>query len=108
MYQRIVNSPNLTINLDSDSTKSEMIRGKTVLKSITQLIFRLTLIVAGIIFGFAFYHRTTNIWSLKNLGDSFLSKSIGKRPIIIGAFHRPLAENNINGHFAVKIKFKKK
>uniref|UniRef100_A0AC34RBL3 Glycosyltransferase family 92 protein n=1 Tax=Panagrolaimus sp. JU765 TaxID=591449 RepID=A0AC34RBL3_9BILA len=101
MYQRIVNSPNLTINLDSDSTKSEMIRGKTVLKSITQLIFRLTLIVAGIIFGFAFYHRTTNIWSLKNLGDSFLSKSIGKRPIIIGAFHRPLAENNINGHFAV-------
>lgn len=105
MYQRLISSSNLEINSDSDFRRSKMLRSGSVMKSLIQIIFRLILISAGIIIGFALYHRTTNIWSLKNLGDSFLSKNIGKRPIVIGAFHRPLSENNLNGNFAVKIKF---
>ena len=36
------------------------------------VFFRITLVVCGIVVGFSLFHRTTNIWTLKNLGDSFL------------------------------------
>ncbi|KAK0415417.1 hypothetical protein QR680_011938 [Steinernema hermaphroditum] len=64
-------------------------------------IFKLTLVIIGVICGFALYHRTTNMWALKNLGDGLLSKHIGRRPIVIGAFHRMPEERNVAGHFAV-------
>lgn len=67
----------------------------------TQYGYRITLFIAAIIFGFSLYFRTTNMWALKNLGDSFLIKYIGQRPIVIGAFHRPLNEKNVKGAYAV-------
>src|SRR5262245_33132277 len=68
-------------------------------------IFRLALVLAGLITGFSLYHRTTNMWTLKNLGDSFLAKEIGRRPIVIGAFHRPKQEQNVGGDFVVSTHF---
>jgi hypothetical protein len=72
---------------------------------LASLVFRLSLIATGLVAGFALHHRTTNMWTLKNLGDSFLVKRIGRRPIVVGAFHRPLEEVNGGGdgagHFAV-------
>uniref|UniRef100_A0A7E4W0G8 Glycosyltransferase family 92 protein n=1 Tax=Panagrellus redivivus TaxID=6233 RepID=A0A7E4W0G8_PANRE len=68
---------------------------------ITSVIFRVSLIIAAVVIGFSFYHRNTNMWALKNLGDSFLSKNIGRRPIVIGAFHRPKEETNVRGDYAV-------
>uniref|UniRef100_A0A1I8AAX0 Glycosyltransferase family 92 protein n=1 Tax=Steinernema glaseri TaxID=37863 RepID=A0A1I8AAX0_9BILA len=70
-------------------------------KNVFDRLFMFILIVVGIICGFALYHRTTNMWALKNLGDGFLSKHIGRRPIVIGAFHRQLEEQNVGGHYAV-------
>ncbi|KAI1729831.1 glycosyltransferase family 92 domain-containing protein [Ditylenchus destructor] len=70
-------------------------------QKISKCIFRLTLFLVGIIFGFSLYHRTTNMWALKNLGDSFLMKSVGRRPIVIGAFHRMKSEQNTAGDYAV-------
>ncbi|TKR96506.1 hypothetical protein L596_010513 [Steinernema carpocapsae] len=68
---------------------------------LTDLLFYLTVAAIGVISGFALYYRTTNVWNLKNLGDTFLTKHIGRRPIIIGAFHRQLHEQNVGGHYAV-------
>uniref|UniRef100_A0A914GTY7 Glycosyltransferase family 92 protein n=1 Tax=Globodera rostochiensis TaxID=31243 RepID=A0A914GTY7_GLORO len=65
------------------------------------LLFRLIIVLSGIVSGFALYHRTTNMWTLKNLGDSVLVKRIGRRPIVLGAFRRPPEEQNVRGHFAV-------
>lgn len=65
------------------------------------LLFRLVIIVCGCLAGFALYHRTTNMWTLKNLGDSLLVKQVGRRPIVLGAFHRPVEEQNVKGNFAV-------
>lgn len=67
----------------------------------TQYGFRITLFITALIFGFSIYFRTTNMWALKNLGDSFLLKRIGQRPIVIGAFHRQLNEQNVKGAYAV-------
>ncbi|KAI6222342.1 Glycosyltransferase family 92 protein [Aphelenchoides fujianensis] len=68
---------------------------------LAQLLFRLVLIACALIGGFSFYYRTTNLWALKNLGDSLIVKSIGRRPIFLGAFHRPPEEQNVDGAFAV-------
>ena len=78
-----------------------LLKTKNVSLSYVSLVFRLSLILAGVIFGFALYHRTTNMWALKNLGDSLLTKEIGRRPIVIGAFHRPKEESNLKEDFAV-------
>uniref|UniRef100_A0A915D2T1 Glycosyltransferase family 92 protein n=1 Tax=Ditylenchus dipsaci TaxID=166011 RepID=A0A915D2T1_9BILA len=72
---------------------------------IAGFVFRLTLFMAGLVVGFSLYHRTTNMWALKNLGDSLLVKSIGRRPIVIGAFHRPSDEQNVAGAYAVMLQF---
>lgn len=69
----------------------------------TQWGFRIVLFITALIFGFSLYFRTTNMWALKNLSDTFLNKQIGLRPIIIGAFHRPLDEQNVKGAYAVCI-----
>lgn len=71
-------------------------------KLLSVYIFRFSLIIIGIICGFSLYHRTTNMWALKNLGDTFLVKEIGRRPIVIGAFHRQKHEQNVNGDFVVR------
>ncbi|KAL3097032.1 hypothetical protein niasHS_002748 [Heterodera schachtii] len=67
------------------------------------LLFRLVVVLGGLVFGFALYHRTTNMWTLKNLGDSFLVKRIGRRPIVLGAFHRPPEEQNVRGKDGKKV-----
>lgn len=69
--------------------------------ALAALIFRLALVGCALVGGFSLYYRTTNLWALKNLGDSFISKSIGARPIVLGAFHRPHDEQNVKGSFAV-------
>uniref|UniRef100_A0A0N5A5D2 Glycosyltransferase family 92 protein n=1 Tax=Parastrongyloides trichosuri TaxID=131310 RepID=A0A0N5A5D2_PARTI len=61
----------------------------------------LSLIIFGAILGVSFYYRTTNIWMLKNLGDGFLKRTEGLRPIILGAFNRMENEKNIKGDYAV-------
>ncbi|KAI6176415.1 Glycosyltransferase family 92 protein [Aphelenchoides bicaudatus] len=66
-----------------------------------KVAFRIVIIICAFIFGASLYYRTTNLWTLKNLGDRFISKSIGRRPIVIGAFHRPKSEQNVAGSFAV-------
>lgn len=71
-------------------------------KYLSIMLFRISLAFAAIFIGFSIYHRSTNMWALKNLGDAFLTKKIGLRPIVIGTFYRPKAESNINGNFAVK------
>ncbi|KAE9550650.1 hypothetical protein FO519_006144 [Halicephalobus sp. NKZ332] len=77
------------------------LRTRRLSLSFISVFFRLSLVFTGIIAGFALYHRTTNMWALKNLGDSFLTKEIGRRPIVIGAFHRPREESNLKEDFAV-------
>ncbi|VDD93637.1 unnamed protein product [Enterobius vermicularis] len=47
------------------------------------------------------HFRTINVWQLKNIGDSILVKRIGRRPIILGAFHRLKKEQNVAGDFVV-------
>ncbi|CAI4228882.1 unnamed protein product [Auanema sp. JU1783] len=64
-------------------------------------IYRISLIVLAILCGFAWYQRTINMWALKNIGDTFLTKEIGSRQIVLGAFFRPLNEQNIQGKYAV-------
>ncbi|KAK6102412.1 Glycosyltransferase 92 family protein [Brugia pahangi] len=49
----------------------------------------------------ALYYRTTNIWTLKNIGDAFLSRRNPSRLIIIGAFYRNQMEQNIPGNYVV-------
>uniref|UniRef100_A0A0N5BX26 Glycosyltransferase family 92 protein n=1 Tax=Strongyloides papillosus TaxID=174720 RepID=A0A0N5BX26_STREA len=61
----------------------------------------LCLIIFGAILGISLYYRTTNIWMLKNLGDGFLHRSEGLRPIILGAFYRMKNEQNVNGNYAI-------
>ncbi|KAK6023685.1 hypothetical protein OSTOST_10520 [Ostertagia ostertagi] len=41
------------------------------------------------------------MWALKNIGDTFLTKDIGTRQIILGVFQRQKNEQNVNGKFAV-------
>lgn len=66
-------------------------------------------ILTGLLCAVALYYRTTNIWTLKNMGDAFLSRKSPFRPIIFGAFHRNHMEQNIPGNyvviFTVKIKY---
>lgn len=80
-------------------------QGRCSAKYLSIMIFRISLTFAALFIGFALYHRTTNMWTLKNLGDSFLTKKIGLRPIVIGAFYRPQTETNVKGHFAVNHQF---
>ncbi|KAI6214554.1 hypothetical protein M3Y94_00282100 [Aphelenchoides besseyi] len=68
---------------------------------IAHVLFRFVVIVCALVGAFSFYYRTTNLWALKNLGDSLIVKSIGRRPIVVGAFHRPLEEQNVNGAYVV-------
>lgn len=70
----------------------------------TIAFYRICVILCAFIIGAALFHRTTNMWTLKNLGDSFLMKQIGRRPIIIGTFHRPQYEQNIDGNYVVSYK----
>lgn len=71
-----------------------------------QTLYKIVFILVIIIVGFSIYYRTTNMWALKNLGDSFIRKSIGRRPIVVGAFHRLTEEQNVDGSYAVCL-FKK-
>uniref|UniRef100_A0A7I4YEX4 Glycosyltransferase family 92 protein n=1 Tax=Haemonchus contortus TaxID=6289 RepID=A0A7I4YEX4_HAECO len=64
-------------------------------------LFRFTVILLCILCGLAWYHRTINMWALKNIGDTFLVKDIGTRQIILGVFQRQKSEQNVNGKFAV-------
>lgn len=66
-----------------------------------RIIFKICVVLCGFLVGAAIYYRTTNIWALKNLADSFLYKQIGLRPIIIGTFNRMKNEQNVDGHFVV-------
>ncbi|CAD5215004.1 unnamed protein product [Bursaphelenchus okinawaensis] len=47
------------------------------------------------------WYRTTNLWTLKNMGDNFISKAHLRREIVIGAFHRQKQEQNVKGSFVV-------
>ncbi len=68
----------------------------------SNVCLRVILIISAIIAGCSFYYRTTNMWTLKNIGDTFLRKSIGRRPIIIDVFYRPIDEYNpIDGYSLV-------
>lgn len=64
--------------------------------------FLTTVIISTILVGSAMHFRTINVWQLKNIGDSILVKRIGRRPIILGAFHRLKKEQNVAGDFVVK------
>ncbi|EPB80023.1 hypothetical protein ANCCEY_00846 [Ancylostoma ceylanicum] len=64
-------------------------------------VFRIAVIFLCILCGLAWYQRTINMWALKNIGDTFLTKDIGTRQIILGVFHRQKSEQNVNGKFAV-------
>lgn len=70
---------------------------------IAKYLFRIIIFVCAFIFGFSLYYRTTNLWALKNLGDSLIAKTIGRRPIVLGAFHRQQSEQNVGGSYAVSI-----
>jgi hypothetical protein len=70
---------------------------------VTKVLFRIVLLVCAIILGASLYYRTTNLWTLKNLGDRFIVKTIGRRPILLGAFHRQQSEQNVRGSFAVRL-----
>uniref|UniRef100_A0AC35U9A9 Glycosyltransferase family 92 protein n=1 Tax=Rhabditophanes sp. KR3021 TaxID=114890 RepID=A0AC35U9A9_9BILA len=83
----------LTIVKQNDETRK--------LRFYFEIFYKIALIAFGIILGFTFYYRTTNIWMLKNLGDSWLSRQQGLRPIVIGAFHRADNEKNSEGDYAV-------
>ncbi|GMR40223.1 hypothetical protein PMAYCL1PPCAC_10418, partial [Pristionchus mayeri] len=63
--------------------------------------FKLALIISASLCGAALWHRTINMWSMKNLGDAFLVKEIGSRMIVLGTFFREKAEQNVNGKFAI-------
>lgn len=69
--------------------------------NIFDVLYKIIFVFVLIILGFSIYFRTTNMWALKNLGDSFIHKSIGRRPIVIGAFHRLPEEQNVKGAYAV-------
>lgn len=69
--------------------------------NIFNVLYKIVFILVLFIIGFSIYYRTTNMWALKNLGDSFIHKSIGQRPIIVGAFHRLPEEQNVNGAYIV-------
>lgn len=58
-------------------------------------------ILTGLLCAIALYYRTTNIWTLKNMADAFLSRKNPLRPIIFGAFHRIHTEQNIPGNYVV-------
>ncbi|CAD6199833.1 unnamed protein product [Caenorhabditis auriculariae] len=64
-------------------------------------IFRAALILLAIFCGCAWYSRTINMWSMKNIGDTFLRKQQNSRQIILGSFWREEREQNVDGRFAV-------
>ncbi|VDL71623.1 unnamed protein product [Nippostrongylus brasiliensis] len=64
-------------------------------------VFRIAVVFLCILCGVAWYHRTINMWALKNLGDTFLTKDIGSRQIVLGVFERQKNEQNIKGRYAV-------
>ncbi|PIO68650.1 hypothetical protein TELCIR_09551 [Teladorsagia circumcincta] len=67
----------------------------------SERIFRLSVVLLCILCGLAWYQRTINMWALKNIGDTFLTKDIGTRQIVMGVFQRQKNEQNVNGKFAV-------
>lgn len=76
---------------------------ESALRDVIRGVFRVVVILAATVFGCSLYYRTTNMWALKNLGDSFIVKSIGRRPIVLGAFHRLKEEQNVDGNYAVGV-----
>ncbi|VDM24524.1 unnamed protein product [Toxocara canis] len=71
------------------------------LSTLAIVLYRVCVIICALLTGAALYYRTTNVWTLKNLSDSFLIKHIGRRPIIIGAFHRMQREQNVPGYYVI-------
>lgn len=47
-------------------------------------VFRLALVLLAILAGLAWYQRTINMWQLKNIGDTFISKDIGGIWLFLG------------------------
>lgn len=70
--------------------------------SISGFVFRLIIAFVGLCLGASLWYRTTNLWMLKNLGDSFIHKAPIRREIVVGAFHRPREELNVRGSYAVR------
>ncbi|CAJ0580757.1 unnamed protein product, partial [Mesorhabditis spiculigera] len=70
-------------------------------REFSTLVFRLCLIISAILGGMAVYQRTINMWSMKNIGDTFLRKEIGSRQIVLGAFFREKSEQNLEGKYAI-------
>ncbi|VDK83016.1 unnamed protein product [Onchocerca ochengi] len=68
---------------------------------IIHLFSKVCLILAGFLCAIAVYYRTTNIWTIKNIGDAFLYRKNPSRPIIFGAFPRVHAEQNVPGNYVV-------
>lgn len=65
------------------------------------LFSKFCFILAALLCGVALYYRTTNVWTLKNVGDALLSRWHPSRPIIFGAFHRVHTEQNVPGNYVV-------
>ncbi|GMT17299.1 hypothetical protein PFISCL1PPCAC_28328, partial [Pristionchus fissidentatus] len=65
------------------------------------VMFKLALILAASITGAALWHRTINMWTMKNLGDAFLTKDVGSRMIVLGTFFREKSEQNVMGKYAI-------
>lgn len=70
-------------------------------RSFIQQFSTVCLMLAGLLATLALYYRTTNIWTLKNLADAFLSRQNPTRLIILGAFHRNYMEQNVPGNYVV-------
>lgn len=75
--------------------------GRRWLARPSRTLFRALLGLAGLLLGVCLWYRTTNLWTLKNLGDGFLTRQALRREILLGAFHRAPQEQNGPGSFAV-------
>ncbi|VDK40149.1 unnamed protein product [Gongylonema pulchrum] len=69
--------------------------------SLAYVFSRCCFIVAALLCGLSLYYRTTNLWTLKNMGDAFLSRWHPSRLIFFGAFHRVHTEQNVRGNYVV-------